>query len=72
MRLIEGCAGVGKLSATGDVSARQDVRVADYGGYIKLTLSECSYPAILTPEEGRHVARCLLRAARRIEKVAAK
>lgn len=65
MREIHGIAGVRKVTASNAPNDRQDVGVIDAAGMVRLTLSACSYPADLTPDEARWLAKQLVASARR-------
>lgn len=67
MKHVTGCDNVIKIAVSeGDT---QRVQVVDGDGIVRLSLSSCSYPAGLTPEEARHVAKCLYDSATRVEAV---
>ena len=68
MSEIEGVAGAMKVSAVGRNGETQHVTVRNEGGWVRVVLSACSYPADLTPQQARHIARCLRSAATRAEK----
>lgn len=55
-----------KLS-TGGYGGSQQVTVAQDGDYVRLSMDTSSFPAGLTPDEARHLARALHRLARRVE-----
>lgn len=50
--------------------AHQEVRVRDGHGEVELCLSECSYPAGLSPEQARFIAAALIASADRIQAAA--
>ena len=62
---------VRKATALGPVDG-QAVKVEDYGDLIGLSLDTASFPAVLTPEEARFLARMLNAAADRIAPAAPK
>lgn len=68
---VHGVADVWKVTTTMAKDERQSVLVRDESGHVRLSLSACSYPVMMTPEEARFVARALQAAARRIEKLGA-
>lgn len=65
---IHGVANARKL-ATGN-GGSQAVRVVDRprANEVELVLSECSYPAGLTPEQAIYVGHALLASAKRVQK----
>lgn len=66
MQKIRGCRGARKVSAAGAVDV-QNVTVMEDESGVLLALSTSSFPALLTAEEARHVAACLLLAAKNLE-----
>ena len=66
LRQIHGVAGAVQLNTSG--GRYQQVRVEDGANFIVLVLSECAFPAGLTPEQARYLGRQLLDAATRFEK----
>lgn len=65
MQRITGVSDVEKVASSS--GARQQLFVIEDGAKVILSLSANSFPAALTPEEARHVARCLRTAAMRVE-----
>ncbi len=57
---------VKKATAGGDEDG-QEVEVEDYGAAILLRLGTSAFPAVLTPDEGRFLAKALNAAADRID-----
>lgn len=70
MKEVHGVTEARKCSS--GAATTQAVRVADGAQEVILALSECSYPAGLTPEQARFMAKCLVESAKRVEKAAAK
>jgi hypothetical protein len=65
MREVHGVAYAHKVTMSEAESETQNVLVTDDGTGIRLTLTACSYPARLTPEEARFIAQALTEAADR-------
>lgn len=59
---------VKRLSAVGAVD-QQKILVEDWNGMVTLSLSSSSFPAAMTIEEAREIARQLIACAERLEKV---
>lgn len=65
MKKLEGVPNAHKLTMSG-ASDKQSVTVYDGENFIILTLSADSYPAGLSVEQARHIARALRSAASRL------
>lgn len=73
MREVHGVADARKVTAVRDNGTLQHVRIIDGSqGEVIIALSECSFPAAVTPEGARFIAKQLVMAARRVEKAQSK